>query len=104
MGVFNVKNRTSHHKYKSRKQFELKHSWGALRALNARLAPPVYPVFEDEKSKTSDEKPAKRKIALKKTDRTKLIATNFVWEQLKSKFQCEEVTFEIEVSQVWPKV
>ena len=57
------KNRPSHHKYKSPKQFELKQSWNALRALNARWAVPVYPVFEQEKSKASDEKSVKRKIA-----------------------------------------
>ena len=51
------------YKYKSPKQFELKQSWKALRALNARWALPVYPVFEDEKSKASDEKLVKRKIA-----------------------------------------
>ena len=59
-------NRPSHHKYKSPKQFELKQSSKALRALNARWALPVYPVFEDEKSKASDEKSVKRKIAFKK--------------------------------------
>ena len=36
------------------------------------------PVFEDEKSNASDENLVKRKIALKKTDRTSIIATNFV--------------------------
>ena len=56
-------NRSSHSNYKSPKQFELKQSWKALRALNARWALPVYPVFEDEKSKASDEKSVKRKIA-----------------------------------------
>ena len=41
------KNRPSHHKYKyeSPKQFELKQSRKALRALNARWALPVYPVL-----------------------------------------------------------
>ena len=34
-----------------------------VRALNARWTLPVYPVFEDEKSKASDEKSDKRKIA-----------------------------------------
>ena len=48
------------------KQFELKQSSQAVRALNARWALPVYPVFEDEKSKASDEKLVKRKIALKR--------------------------------------
>ena len=83
-GVSTSKNRPSHHKYnfKSPKQFELKQSWKAPRALNARWVLPVYPVFEDEKSKASDEKSVKRKIALKKTDKTNIIATNFVWEQL----------------------
>ena len=75
-------NRPSHHKYKSPKQFGLKQSWKVLRALSARWTLPVYPVFEDERSKASDEKSVKRKIALKKTDRTNIIATNFVWEQL----------------------
>ena len=64
MGVLSTsKNPPSQHKYKSPKQFELKQSWKALRALNARWALPVYPVFEDEKSKASDEKSVKRKIA-----------------------------------------
>ena len=66
VGVSSIsKNRHSQHKYKykSPKQFELKQSWKALRALNARWAPPVYPVFENEKSKASDEKSVKRKIA-----------------------------------------
>ena len=45
------------HKYKSPKQFE-----PALRALNARWSLPVS-VFEDEKSKASDEKSVKRKFA-----------------------------------------
>ena len=57
------KNRPSQHKYKYPKQFELKQSWKALRALNAHWALPVYPVFEDKKSKGSDEKSVKRKIA-----------------------------------------
>ena len=74
------KKSSSQHKFKSPKQFELKQSWKVLRALNARWALPIYPVFEDEKSKASDEKSVKRKIALKKTDRTNIIATNFVWE------------------------
>ena len=64
-GVSTSKNRPSHHKYKykSPRQFELKQTWKALRAHNARWALPVYPVFEDEKSKASDEKLVKRKIA-----------------------------------------
>ena len=53
----------SQHKYKSPKQFELKQRRKALRALNAHWALPVYPIFEDEKSKASDEKSVKRKIA-----------------------------------------
>ena len=79
-----LKNRPSHHKYKSRKQFELKQSWKSLRALNSRWALPVYSVFEDEKSKASDEI-GQAKNRIKKTDRTNIIATNFVWEQLKTK-------------------
>ena len=54
----------------SPKQFELKQSWKALRALNARWALPVYPVFEDEKSKTSYEKSVKTKIAERPTGYT----------------------------------
>ena len=59
------KNRPSHHKYKykSPRQFELKQSSKALITLNALWALPVYPVFEVEKSKASDEKLVKRKIA-----------------------------------------
>ena len=53
-------NLPSHHKYKSPKQFELKQSLKAARALNARWALPVYPIFEDEKSKASEEKSVKR--------------------------------------------
>ena len=56
------RDRTPHLKYKSPKQFELKQSRKALRALNARWALTVCPVFEDEKSKASDEKSVKRKI------------------------------------------
>ena len=41
-----VFNRPSHHEYQSPKKFELRQSWKALRALNARWALPVYPVFE----------------------------------------------------------
>ena len=55
-GVSTSKNRPSHHKYKSPKQFELKKSWKALRELNARWALPDYPASEDKK-------PVKRKIA-----------------------------------------
>ena len=51
-GVFSTsKNRPSHHKYKSPKPFELKQLRGS------------YAVFEDEKSKPSDKKSVKRKIA-----------------------------------------
>ena len=59
------KSHPSHHKYKyeSPKQFQLKQSSKALRALNARWALPVYPVFEDEKSKASAEKLVQRKMA-----------------------------------------
>ena len=38
-------------------------SWKAPRAFNARWALPFYTVFEDEKSKASDEKSVKQKIA-----------------------------------------
>ena len=61
-GSSTSKNCSSHRKHKSPKRFGLKQSWKALRALNARWALPVYPVFEDEKSKASDEKSVKRKI------------------------------------------
>ena len=48
VGVFSTsKNRRSHHKYKFPQQFEQK---GSIRALKARWALPVYPVFEDKKS------------------------------------------------------
>ena len=78
------KNRPSHHKYKSPKHqnsFCELHTWRlvsckALRELNDRWALPVYPVFEEEKSKASDEKSVKRKIAYKKSKRTNIIATN----------------------------
>ena len=64
VGVSSIsKNRSLYHKYKSHKQFELKQGLKALRALNARWALPVYPVFVDENSKESDEKLVKRKIA-----------------------------------------
>ena len=43
--------------------FGLKQSWKAQGAINAHWALPVYTVFEDEKSKASDEKSVKRKIA-----------------------------------------
>ena len=43
---------------------------------------PVYPIFVDEKSNGSEEKPVKRKIA-QKDNRTNIIDTNFVREQLK---------------------
>ena len=65
-GLQNSKNLSSHHKYKSAKQFELKQNWKALRALNGRRALSFYPIFEVEMSIGSDEKLFKRKIALKK--------------------------------------
>ena len=43
-----------------RAETELK---GSIRTLNALWALPVYPIFEDEKSKALDEKSVKRKIA-----------------------------------------
>ena len=78
-GSSTSKNRSSQHKYKSPKQWveTVKQSWKALGAVNARWALPVYPVFEVEKSKPSSEK------LHKKTDRTYVIAKNFIWEQLK---------------------
>ena len=72
------KNHPPHHKYESPKQFELKQSWKALRALNAHWTLPVYPVLQDEKTKASDGKSVERKISQKKTDMTNIIATNFV--------------------------
>ena len=67
-------------------------SWNALKALNARWALPVYPAFEDKKSNASDEKSHK-----KTTDRTNIIATNFVWEQLKSikQYQMEHMCIKL---------
>ena len=38
-------------------------SWKITRAVTARWVLPVHPVFEDEKSNGSDEKPVKQKIA-----------------------------------------
>ena len=55
-------------------------SWKALRDLNARRTLPIYPVSEDEKSNWSDEKSVKWKVA-EKTNKTNIIATNFLWEQ-----------------------
>ena len=52
---------------------------------NARLALPVHPVFTYKKSNGSDEKSVKQKMVLKKTNKTNIIATNFVWEQLNKK-------------------
>ena len=49
----------------------------ALRALKFRRALPVYPVVEDKISNGKDEKSVKRKVALKKTDRTNIIVTSF---------------------------
>ena len=45
--------------------------------VDARWALPVSPVFKDEKSNGSDDKSVKRKI-IKKTNRTNIIAINFV--------------------------
>ena len=81
------KNRPSHHKYKSTKQFELKQSWKALRALNVRWVLPVNSIFVDKNSKASDEKSGQGKNRIKKTDRSNIIATNFVWEQLIKKLK-----------------
>ena len=55
-GSSTSKNRPSHYKYKSPKQFEVKQLKGSKRTLNVRWALPVYLVFEDEKSKASDGK------------------------------------------------
>ena len=66
-------------------------SWKAPRALNARWAVPVYLVFEDENSNESNEKSVKQKIALKKTNRTNIIATNLVSEQLKRRLDTRTV-------------
>ena len=57
-------------------------SWKALRALNA-LGATCLSRFWGRKANGSDEKTVKQKVALKKTDRTNIIAANFVWEQLK---------------------
>ena len=62
-GSSTSKNRPSHQKYKSPKQSVLKQSRKALIALNAHGALPVNPIFEDEKSKASDAKLVKRKLA-----------------------------------------
>ena len=46
--------------------------------LNTHWALTIYPVIKDENSNGSDEK------LHKKTNRTNITATNFVWEQLKN--------------------
>ena len=61
------KNRTSHDKYKSPKQFELQQFWKALRALNVHW----------------------------------LIATNFVWEQLKNSSKLNLAAFWLRLSKVF---
>ena len=61
------KSHPSHHKYKSPKEFELKQSRKALRALNARWALPVYPVFEEKrqtKNRSSEKSHQKRPTGL----------------------------------------
>ena len=54
---------------------------------------PVYPVFEDEKSKASDEKLVKQKTAIQKTDRTNKIAANFVCKSKSQKICKKNYTF-----------
>ena len=76
------KNRPSHHKYKSPKQFELKQSWKTLRAFNSQWALPVYPVMRTKSQKRQTKNRSSEKIA-KKTDRTNLIATK------NSSFHCK---------------
>ena len=49
--------------------------------LDDRWALPVYPVFYYEKSNGLDKNLSSEKL-YKKTNRSKIIATNFVWEQL----------------------
>ena len=58
---------------------------GPLMKLNACWRLTVYPVFKDEKSNESDEKSVKQKNGIKMNNRTNIIATNFVWEQLTSR-------------------
>ena len=70
-GSSTTTNRPSHHNYTTTKQFKLKQSWKALRAINARW------------SKSFRRKIGPANNCIKKTDRT-IIATNFVWEQLKT--------------------
>ena len=76
-----TKNRPPRHKYKSPKHFELKQSWKALRVLNAHGAT-CLSRFWGQKVKSVRRKIGQAKNRIKKTDRTNLIATNFVWEQL----------------------
>ena len=75
------KNRPSHHKFKSPKQFELKQSWKALRALNARWALAVISFWE-RKVKWVRQKTGQLENCAKKTDKTNIIARKFVREQL----------------------
>ena len=63
----------------------------ARQPLNALRSLPDYPIFEDEKFKASGEKSEEQEITLK--DRvTNIIATNFICEQLKSKFTKIHIT------------
>ena len=75
VGVFSTsKNRPSHRNYKCQNSL----SWNRAEKLWGLLMPAgryFYPVFEDEKSKASDEKSLKRKISLEKTDRTYVFPT-----------------------------
>ena len=66
-------------------------SWKALRELHDHCALSVYPIFEDEKSNGSDEKIGQVKNRIKNTNRTNIIATNFVCEQL-NKADCKTCT------------
>ena len=72
------KNRPSHHNYKSPKQFELTQSWKA-KSTQCPLGATCLSRFWGQ---PSDKKSVKWKITSKKINRTKIITTNFVREQL----------------------
>ena len=78
------KNRPSDHKYKSPKQFlsipYLETS--ELKGSKSTRGATYLSHFWGRKVIWDRQKMIKRKIALKKTDSTNVIATNFVWEQL----------------------
>ena len=68
-GSSTSRNRPSHHKFRSPKQFELKQSWKPLRTLDARWTLPVYPFFEKEKKSQKRQTKNRLNEKLNKKDR-----------------------------------